>query len=187
MVSFDEATHCYEIDGQKVPSVTGILTAMNFVDSQWFTDYARDRGKLVHRIIHWYIAGELDESTIDPALQGYFDAWRRFEEETGFVSTATEKPLASLLHRFCGTPDHIGTLNGQETVCDVKTGAIFPHVGLQLAAYELLAGRPLKRYGLALKADGRYSLKQFTDRQDRQIFLAALACYQWQHNNGRGK
>lgn len=184
MITFNPESHSYTIDGQPAPSVTQILAAMGFVDSTWFTDYGRERGKLVHRIIHWHITGELDETTIDPALQGYFDAWLLFEKETGFVSTATEKPMGSVLHRFCGTPDHIGALYGYESVIDCKTGAIAPWVGIQLAGYEILYGKgPLKRYALHLKEDGKYSLKAFTDRQDRNIFLSALACYQWQKNN----
>ncbi len=185
MITFDPAAHSYTIDGQPVPSVTTILKDMGFIDTTWFTDYGRDRGKLVHRIIHWHITGELDEATIDPELQGYLDAWGAFISDTGFISTETEKPMGSVLHHFCGTPDYIGQLNRFESVIDCKTGGVSPWTGLQLAAYEILAGRPLKRYALALKEDGKYSLKPFTDRQDRQIFLAALTCWHWQHNNGR--
>lgn len=185
MITFDPTAHLYTIDGQPVPSVTQVLQAMGFIDTQWFTDYGRERGTLVHRIIHWYIDGELDHDSIDPSLLPYFDAWKRFVKDTGFMPTETEKPIGSVLHRFCGTPDYIGMLNGHETVIDAKTGAISPWVGLQLAAQEILADRPLKRFALQLKEDGKYSLKPFTDRQDRQIFLAALSCWQWQHNNGR--
>jgi len=185
LIAFDPDTHTYAIGGQQVPSVTGILADMGFIDSQWFTDYARERGKLVHRIIHWHITGELDEETIDPVLRGYFDAWLAFEKDTGFISSKTERVMGSVRYRFCGTPDHIGTLNGQEAVIDAKTGAIYHHVGLQLAGYEILAGTPLKRYALQLKEDGKYSLKQFTDRQDRGIFLAALSCWHWQRNQRR--
>jgi hypothetical protein len=182
MVEFFPESHRYEIDGHPVPSVTTILKDMGFVDAQWFTDHARTRGTYVHQIIEWHITGEIDESTIDPELQGYLDAWGAFTADTGFVSTETEKPLASDIYRFAGTPDHIGMLNGREAVIDAKTGAIYPHVGLQLAGYEILATRPLKRFGLQLKEDGRYSLKEFKDRQDRGIFLAALSCWHWQRN-----
>lgn len=185
MITFDPATHTYTIDGQPVPSVTQILADMGFIDTAFFTEYGRQRGTFVHQIIGWSITGEIDESTIDPELQGYLDAWGSFCANTGFVSTSTEKPLGSVLHRFCGTPDHIGMLNGREAVVDAKTGVIAPWVGIQLAGYEILYGMPLKRFALALKEDGKYSLKEFTDRQDRGIFLAALACWQWQHNNGR--
>lgn len=185
MITFSPATHSYTIDGQPVPSVTQILADMGFIDTTWFTEYGRERGKLVHRIIHWHITGELDEATIDPELQGYLDAWGAFIADTGFVSTETEKPLGSVLHRFCGTPDHIGILNGREAAVDAKTGVIAPWAGIQLAGYEILKGKPLKRFALQLKENGKYSIKPFTDRQDRGMFLSALACWWWQHNNGR--
>lgn len=190
-IRFDPDKHEYSVYSQTaklwtgVPSVTTILKDMGFVDASFFTDYARERGTLVHRIIHWYCEGTLDECTIDDVLLPYFNAWLAFETDTGFISTETERPLASDLWRFAGTPDHIGMLNGRESVIDAKTGAIYPHVGLQLAAYEVLAGRPLRRFGLQLKEDGRYSLKEFKDRQDAQIFKAALACWHWQRNMGR--
>ena len=185
MITFDPETHAYTIDGQPVPSVTTILQDMGFINCDFFTEYGRERGKLVHRIIHWHITGELDEATIDPELQGYLDAWGAFTADTGFVSLETEKPLGSALHRFCGTPDHIGKLNGHDVVLDAKTGVIAPWAGIQLAGYEILKGRPLKRFALQLKEDGKYSLKEFKDRQDRGVFLSALACWWWQHNNGR--
>jgi hypothetical protein len=187
MIQFDPATHTYTVEGVKFPSVTQILQAMGFVDTAFFTEHARTRGKYVHQIIGWSVTGEIDESTIDPELQGYLDAWGAFIRDTGFISTATEKPMGSILHRFAGTPDHIGMLNKQEAVVDAKTGAIAPWVGLQLAGYEILAARPLKRFALALKEDGKYSLKAFTDRQDSQIFKAALAVYWWQKNNLRNR
>jgi hypothetical protein len=195
MITFDPATHAYQIDGQTVPSVTTILKDMGFVDTSFFTDYARERGSLVHRIIHWHVTGELDEATIDDSFRGYFNAWLAFEKDTGFVSVETEKPLGSILHRFCGTPDHIGMLNGSQAIIDCKTGAIYPHVGLQLAGYEILRNEGIKdggmlrckRLALQLKEDGKYSLKPFADRQDRGIFLASLSCWWWQRNNGGRK
>lgn len=186
MITFDPITHTYTLDGQPVPSVTTILKDMGFIDTTWFTDYGRHRGKLVHRIIHWHLTRELEEETVDDALMGYFEAWRRFESETGFVSTETEKPLASEIWRFAGTPDHIGYFqkrDGRDSVIDVKSGAVSPSTPLQLSGYEILHGHTLKRFGLQLKEDGRYSLKEFKDRQDAQIFKAALACWWFQKNN----
>jgi hypothetical protein len=185
MITFDPDTHTYTIDGQQVPSVTGILADIGFIDSQWFTDYARERGKLVHRIIHWHITGELDEDTIDPVLRGYFNAWLAFEKDTGFVSTATEEPLGSEIYRFAGTPDYVGTMNGSEVLIDAKTGAAYPATQLQTAAYEILLNRKVKRFSLHLTDSGKYKLVEHKDRQDRGIFLAALSCWHWQRNQRR--
>jgi hypothetical protein len=88
------------------------------------------------------------------------------------------------LYHYGGTPDHVGRLNNCFAVVDTKTGVTNPATGIQLAAYEILLNvSSVKRFGLQLKDDGKYSLKEFKDRQDRGIFLAALAVWQWQKNN----
>lgn len=181
---FHESTHTYELDGQELPSVTQVLQSEGFIDARWFTDYSRERGTLVHRIIQYHLNGELDENSIDPALHGYFDAWKKFEKETGYKAHTIEKPMASEQYRFAGTPDNIGHLV-DETLLDVKTGAILPWVAIQLAAYEILCGSKVKRVAVHLKEDGTYCLKEFKNRQDRQLFLSVLACYQWKQNNLR--
>ena len=90
--------------------------------------------------------------------------------------------MVSTLYGFAGKPDLIGPLAGRESVVDTKSGAAGPAAHLQTAAYEILHGKPLKRYALQLKQDGKYRLIEHKDRKDREIFLAALAVYQWQVN-----
>jgi len=181
---FNPGKHEYRVNGVHFPSVTEILSEMGFIDRTWFTEDGRLRGKLTHQIIHWHLTGELDEETIDPVLRPYFDAWLQFEKDTGFAPEITEKPFANKTYHFAGTPDCIGCLNGHNAILDVKTGAIQPWVSLQLAAYEILAKHPsLERFSLQLTREGKYKLTQHEDRSDRQVFLAALACYWWKKNN----
>lgn len=187
MIEFDAVNHTYILDGQPVPSVTQILTDMGLIDATWFTDYSRERGKLVHRIIQWHLSGELDETTVDDTLRGYLDAWKRFEVYAGFTPTAIEKPLASSVYHFAGTPDYIGTLNGVEVIIDAKTGTIFPAMALQLSGYEILAEKCLKRFALQLTETGKYKLTPFVKRTDRGTFLAAVTIWYWKQNNLKGE
>jgi len=182
-LTFDSETHIYKVNGEVWPSVTQILKDMGFIDSRFFTEYARERGSLAHLIIKWHCQGVLDEDTVDPALRPYLDAWRLFVADTGFVSKQVEIPLCDTTYRFAGTPDNIGELYEIPSVIDYKTGAMSPVVGLQLAGYELLTGKRLKRYGLQLTDTGKYKLTPFKDRNDRQVFLAALACWNWIRNH----
>lgn len=184
-LTFDSALHRYELDGQEVPSVTRVLKDEGFIDTTWFTEWARTRGIYVHRIIEWHVKGELDPSTIDDALQGYLCAWVQFIKDTGFISLLTERPFASALYSFAGTADCVGSLGGEESIIDIKAGSLSPATSLQLAAYEILHGGRSKRFALQLKEDGKYSLKEFKDRSDRGIFLSALSCWWWKHNNLR--
>jgi hypothetical protein len=187
MIELNPEDHTYHIDGIPwgYPGVTTILADMGFYGdaAKYYTEWGRDRGRFIHHIILYHVEGVLDENTIDPVLRPYFDAWLAFEKDTGFVSEHCEKSLVSTLYHFGGTPDHIGRLNSHETLIDTKSGLVNPAAKIQTAAYEILYGKRVKRFGLQLKDDGKYSLKEFKDRQDRGIFLAALAVWQWQKNN----
>jgi len=183
-VDFDEAKHRYTVCGEVVPSVTQILQAEGFVNCEFYTEHGRERGSLAHLCIHLDDTGELDDATVDPVLAPYLASYRRFKKESGFIVSVSEEPLASEAYRFAGTPDKFGTF--PDLTCallDIKTGMMEPWVGIQTAAYEILKGSPYKRFGLQLKSDGSYKLTPFTNRQDKQIFLSALAVYHWKKNN----
>lgn len=184
-IHLDPSTHVYTVDGSIYPSVTQILQDQGFIDATWFTEYARERGKLVHRITHWHDTGELDPGSVDPALEGYLEGWRRFIRESGFDPQIIERPLASHTYRFAGTPDRIGVLNGELAILDIKSGAVQAWTGLQLAGYEVLYGQRTARAGVQLTEDGKYKLISFTDRSDRAIFLAALSCWWWKEANAK--
>lgn len=194
-LAFDAEKHQYVLDGQILPSVTQVLSATGFVDATWFTPEATTRGSYVHKLVELHITRELDETTVDDALVGYFDAWKRFVDESG-VDTDTwtvEKPMGSWAHRFAGTPDYIGIIGGKVAVIDLKTSVtVSASEQLQTAAYKMLInetrqqGLPVThRFSLHVAAEGTYKLIEHKDRQDAQIFMAALACWHYQHNNGR--
>jgi hypothetical protein len=186
MITFDPVAHTYTVDGIQYPSVTQILMTEGFIDTSFYTEWGRDKGKLAHLCVHLDDTGELDESTVDPVLAPYLDAYRRFKRESGFIVAASEWPLVNPTYRFAGTIDKIGTFKGINcSIIDVKTGAVESWAAIQLAAYEILKCEPHKRFALQLKADGNYKLHPFTDRQDKHIFLSALAVYQWKYNQKR--
>lgn len=184
---FDSEKHEYTLDGRIIPSVTQILADMGFIDSTWFTEYARQRGDFVHRIIKWYCNSVLDDDSVDSLLMPYLDAWIQFVKDSKFHSISVEIPVFSEPYQFAGTPDHVGLINDMKCVLDVKTGAIDTVVGLQLAGYRLLCGgiSTHQRYALQLTNKGKYKLTQFKDRQDIEVFLSALSCWHWQKNHGR--
>lgn len=193
MIKFDSDTHTYTVDGIRYVSVTQVLSGLGLYGdaANWFTEEGRMRGTYVHKIIAWHLAEELDDSTVDDSLRGYFDAWKQFEADTGFVPTDTEKPLANDIYLLAGTPDHIGLFNGKYAIVDVKTSAtVGAAEQLQTAGYELLYktpfNTPIKRFSLHLAKTGKYRLIEHENRQDRHIFLSCLAIYQWKKNNLKG-
>jgi hypothetical protein len=183
MLTFDPEKHEYRLNGVVIPSITQILAGVGLIDTTWFTEASRDRGTLVHRIIHWHLTGELDEDSVDPTLKPYFDAFLQFERDSKLTVEAIEKPMVSELYRFAGTPDIVGCQNGHNAVIDIKTGSIPAWVALQLAGQEILVNHPsIERFSLLLTGDGKYKLTPHRGRQDRQLFLSALALYHWKYN-----
>lgn len=155
-VEFQEDGHLY--DGGRLESVTGILKAEGFIDTSFYTEEGRERGSYVHLATHLDDMGELDESSLDPVIVPYLEAWRRFKRESGFIVERSEVPMVSTAYRYAGTPDVAG---------------IFPRSSIRRAAVEL-------------HNNGTYRLVQFTDRQDVNLWLSVLAVHNWKKNNLRG-
>lgn len=187
MIQFDEAEHSYTVNGVRYPSVTTILKDMGLIDTSWFTPEACQRGTYAHQIIEWDQSGELDYDTIDNALIGYLDAWKKFVKDTDYRCISTERRMVSELYRFAGTADQVGLLNSQRAIIDIKSGAVSPCTSLQLAGYEILYDAPCKRFALQIMPDGKYKLTEYKDRGDRSVFLSAVALWHWKLNNLKGR
>lgn len=150
----------FEAEGHKygngLESVTGILKAEGFIDTRFYDDWSRDRGSMIHLATAYDDQGELDEETLDPVILPYLEAWRRFRKESGFVPEKIEPSMMSTAYRYAGTPDRIGELPGR-----------------------------IKRAAVELHDDGTYKLVPFTDRQDVNLWLAALSVHNWKKNKLR--
>jgi hypothetical protein len=180
---FDPEKHQYILDGEVLPSVTQVLTAEGFIDRTFFTDYGRERGTMVHKATALDDMGALDEDSIDPILVPYLEAWRAFKRDSRIEIVNIEEPLYHKTYLFAGTPDRIGELNGKWAIIDIKHVSL-PWAALQLSAYGILDNlTTAKRLAVELNGNGKYSVREYTDRKDKDIFLAALACYQWKKIN----
>jgi hypothetical protein len=148
----------YEIDGEKVPGVTTILS--RFKESgalmYWAWDQGRqgkdfretkqaaaDAGTLAHDMVEHDIYGQdfdltgYDEATIKKA-QGAFNAYKEWKEQTNLTIAEAEVPLLSKVYRFGGTLDAI-LVRGKLALGDWKTSnGIYADYLLQLAAYQIL-------------------------------------------------
>ena len=185
--TFDRETHQFKVGGIVWPSITQVLVSTGFINTKWFDDYSATRGTYVHKIVELDIKGILDKSSIDPALQGYYDAWLKFRNEKKYDIKETEKPRINFMYKFGGIADTFGTMDGKPVVIDIKTGIEQPATRLQTAAQTLLVDWPvLERFSLQLKSDGNYKLNAYPIREnaaDRNIFLAALSCHWWKRNH----
>lgn len=200
-LAFDPATHAYTVDGAPWPYVTGILEAMGASDYSMVPPdvlaVAAERGRLVHQACHYDDQGDLDETTLDPALVPYVHAWRRFREDHDVqpMAALVERPLAHEVLRYCGTPDcpaTMGGMRGKPVVIDRKVVAqVQPATGLQLSAYRMLLNTVADTFPTAvgfstagrlavnLHDDGSYTTVWFTEPDDDRTWLALLKGYHW--------
>jgi hypothetical protein len=103
-IVFDELTHTYTMEGERWPSVTGVLQRAGLID---FSDIpgpimaaALDRGSAVHRAIHYYNENALDVDDFArtfPAYWPYVCAWLSFLDDSKF-EVATVDQLDTLTH-----------------------------------------------------------------------------------------
>lgn len=152
-------------------------------------EYGASRGTAVHSATQYLDEEDLDESSLDPAVIPYLDAWRRFRSDTGLEVLACELPVESKRYQFDGHPDRVVLFRGRRAILDLKaTAALSPLVALQTAGYaiayeEQTGERIAARLAVRLLPDGTYRLESYTDRTDRFVFLAALQVAGWKEKN----
>ena len=70
---------------------------------------------------------------------------------------------------------------------EIKSGALYPVVGIQLALQARIAAPVsiLKRYAVQLKENGKYHLEPYKDRDDYKVALSAVNICHWKRRNGK--
>ena len=189
VLQFDPAEHRYSVDGREIPSVTTILKDAGMVDYSFCTEFARERGSMAHKAIHFDMENDLDETSLNPMLVGYVQAARAVVRDLRLTTLAVERRLHSPLMDVAGTLDYLGEADGKIHLIDWKTGDPPPAVALQLAAYaDLLheddGTRVARRIAARLRQDGTYTLVHYTDRHDIAKFRAAVQVAAWRKEHG---
>ena len=204
MLTFDESTHTYTVDGVVQPSVTTILGEFVKVDigAGWYVstytgaiipaaafENAGRIGSAIHDMIHAYLQDDLDEENTAPELLKVLD---RFKEWQGFFKPEielVETMMYSEKYGYAGTMDCVCTIGREHWLPDWKSGA-YSTAGPQTAAYEKLyqefigTHSPLHRAVLHLPKDGsKFKWVPQTSRADWSFFQARL--YQHQYLKGR--
>ncbi len=183
MLTFDEQGRAYW-DGERVPRTTEVCALLA---PRWQADeYYLRKGVLVHRIVEWEESRELDESTVDPILQGYLDAYRRFKAESGWITLNREIRFYHPKYKYCGRVDVHGFFSSQGNkppwgwVIDFKTGQ--PHEADKLQSPAYLFGIKYHNASLVhkcadlyLKNDGFYRFSEVKNPTDKFLrFLTGI-------------
>src|SRR3990167_2311324 len=102
--TYDDDTHVYTLNGSPIPSNTRILEAggiTNYDDvPKDRLEYAKNRGKAVHKAAELHLNGMLDRYTLHQDVAPYLEGFVRFEKLSGFKSLMTETPIYSKVWRF---------------------------------------------------------------------------------------
>lgn len=146
-------------DGARVPgttTITGLLDkpalvgwannlGLQGISSHDYVDSMAGVGTLAHAMCVAMLTGDLTEDLDEYApievrlarnSAAKFQVWL---DEHEFKPILIEQPLVSEEHRFGGTVDMYGMLDGMYALVDLKTGkAIYPEMVYQLAAYRQL-------------------------------------------------
>ena len=179
-IDFDEEKHEYTIDGEKIHSVSEIispLTAERYSElNPYMVRAAAERGKMIHEACEAIDYG-LELPELPPEAEGYVRAYLDFlrdyfpkwEMVEGVVAYQKDgKPL------YAGTVDRYGYIDGSKSVVDIKTYASLTAesmmtASLQTELYRLAIDSMarMKRYILHLKKDGNYRLVDL-DKFDKE-------------------
>ena len=180
---FYEDTHTYELDGVKLPSVTEILSPFSGNDkiSPAMLQHAAHRGHLVHEYTELIDYGAPPEDIdIVPELAGYVSAYLRFLRDWQPTWELIEQPVHCGM-AYAGTLDRYGAIDGAPTLLDIKStsGASRQQKvvwAAQLSGYKFALPdqhpAPKKRLNLLLKPDGKYTLYDAADSENRYHFSA---------------
>jgi hypothetical protein len=195
-IVFDEGEHKYYVDGVLRPSVTQIIYAAGLVSDQWWTDEARERGRIVHAASHFADEGDLAIDTVEEKYRPYLNAWERFKIEAHFTPELIEHRIWHPAWGYCGTLDRTGRFDGGgRALIDLKTssghGKPEDWWPLQLAGYikalEAMGMETLgyRRINVTLHKDGTFKVHEWPTgafKDAWNTFLCALGI--WTHKNG---
>ena len=179
---FEEAEHAYYLDDARIPSITQLIEMGGLVKgSDYFTEASRERGLEVHRLCADFDMGALDVPKLETPHRGYVLAYvaacAALRPSWDAIEVADVHPG----YRFAGRTDRLGTVLGRRSVLEIKSAAKAGHHAVQTALQAILASArwPLpaeswQRLTLYVKASGKFTLDQHTDRRDLDVAMRLI-------------
>lgn len=190
MVTFDEPSHTYQVNGKHVPSVTQVLSVLSdFSKVPWqVMERARERGQLVHEAGELLIRDELDWSSIDSEIQAYLVGLRKFLKDTAITILSTEQVVCDPSMGYAGTLDAIGYWRRGRALFDWKTSLALPStVGPQLSAYahalKVSTGEDIRRRYCVRLSPGDYRIDKCADPVDWSTFVSCLNIHKFKERH----
>ena len=202
--SYSDSDHIYRDEsGKYVPSITQVMSLVGLYSysavNRDILENAQRRGSEVHAIAATYAKyGDVDPSFITAETEPYFEAYKRFMSEKGFVADPDwiETPVIATVHgmKFGATPDTLGmgARSKHPWIVELKTSAVaVPSWSVQTAAQEMAIfktnnpGRA-RRMAVLLGKDGRYRTDTHEQAAyDGHIFVSSLSVVHYRLNCGQ--
>jgi len=194
-IEFDDLKHIYKVDGIQKECVSDILSGLGYkFQSQFVNPVLLENsqlwGKNFHLVTHLWDLGQLDETSVDPALIPSFEEWIRFKKDYDAEIISSEEKLYSKRYDFCGTPDKVARIKNQLCILDIKTGDTIDKkkCALQTAAYKILVDENSRenvknRWVIHIPQGGHYKVEPFDYSGDVPGFINGLGWYRY---NSRG-
>lgn len=190
---FLEDGHVYELDGERIPSVSELCRFIRlevYKDAPaWQMEAAAERGTKVHAA-----AESLDRTgaaEIEDEYLPYLEAYAAFLREHDVKWELIEHPDYHPMLLYAGTVDRYGLVDGAHTLVDVKTTYTVhkPLCAAQLNLYRLILenrGMRVDRMAiLHLKKGRRYRMIEF--EADNDIPYALLILHRLTKKKARKK
>jgi hypothetical protein len=169
ILQFFDRGHVYMLDGERIPCVSDLCRFLHreiYKDAPiWQLEAAADRGTKVHAATEALDkAGRAEiEDDYLPYLEAYVAFHREHEVEWELVEHSDYHPA----HRYAGTIDRYGMVDGYKTLADLKTTYTVykPLCSASLNLYRMILEARQKTVErlliIHLKKDGTYKLIWF--------------------------
>ena len=117
--------HRYLLDGKRIDGLTSTIQEAGLMGN-FGSEWHMDRGMKIHLATELWDKGTLDESTVDPQIQGYLESWKQFRKDQSYIPAHIEYPTYH--------PElMVGTKIDRVPLLDIKSGSPEPWHILQLA------------------------------------------------------
>lgn len=183
--------HEYRSDtGVWVPSLTQVLKLQGLSSYRGIAPEimktASERGTAVHDLTDAHDRyGEIDPSWLTPGIEGYFKAYLKLLQETGFVPDKEWIERALVANVFgCKVGmklDRRGKIGGQDCILEIKCTAArqaswaYQTAGQEMGVYKTTRCGQAIRLSAWLRKDGTYRLDRYEKHQyDAQQITSAL-------------
>ena len=193
ILQFFDKGHVYMLDGEQIPCVSDLCRFLHreiYKEAPiWQLEAAADRGTKVHEATE--LLDRTGRAEIEDDYLPYLQAYAQFRREHEVVWELIEHPDYHPQHRYAGTIDRYGMVDGYRTLADLKTTYTVykPLCGASLNLYRMILEAREKKVEklliIHLKKDGRYRLVPID--VDESVPMALITLHTALKRRKRGK